>query len=69
MAGGAAQGQLGAEFWPMVPALSTSAPLDLRVNVLKDKRELVQKELAQAAIKTVAHRILPGACACRANPR
>ncbi len=46
--------QLGAEFWPMVQALSTSAPLDLRVNVLKEKRELVQKELAQAAIKTVA---------------
>jgi 16S rRNA (cytosine967-C5)-methyltransferase len=46
--------QLGAEFWPLVQALATSAPLDLRVNVLKEKRDLVQKELAQAAIKTIA---------------
>ena len=46
--------QLGAEFWPLVQALSTSAPLDLRVNILKEKREQVQKELAQAAIKTEA---------------
>ncbi|MCZ2406898.1 MAG: RsmB/NOP family class I SAM-dependent RNA methyltransferase, partial [Burkholderiales bacterium] len=46
--------QLGTEFWPLVQALSTSAPLDLRVNILKEKRELVQKELAQAAIKTEA---------------
>ena len=46
--------QLGDGFWPLVQALSSSAPLDLRVNVLKEKRPEVQKELAQAAIKSVA---------------
>ena len=46
--------QLGADFWPLVQALSRSAPLDLRVNVLKEKRPEIQKELAQAAIKSVA---------------
>lgn len=46
--------QLGGDFWPLVQALATSAPLDLRVNILKEKREQVQKELAQAAIKTEA---------------
>ena len=44
--------QLGDEFWPEVLALSRSAPLDLRVNVLKEKRQLVQEELTKAAIKT-----------------
>ena len=44
--------QLGSEFWPLVASLARSAPLDLRVNVLKEKRADVQKELAQAAIKT-----------------
>ena len=46
--------QLGTGFWPLVESLSHSAPLDLRVNVLKEKRADVQKELAQAAIKSVA---------------
>ena len=46
--------QLGDGFWPLVQALSHSAPLDLRVNVLKEKRPEVQKELAQAAIKSEA---------------
>ena len=46
--------QLGAGFWPLVESLSHSAPLDLRVNVLKEKRADVQKELGQAAIKSVA---------------
>ncbi len=42
--------QLGDGFWPLVQALSCSAPLDLRVNALKDKRPDVQRELAQAGI-------------------
>ena len=46
--------QLGAGFWPLVESLSQSAPLDLRVNALKEKRADVQKELAKAAIKSVA---------------
>ncbi|MGH6626434.1 MAG: RsmB/NOP family class I SAM-dependent RNA methyltransferase, partial [Burkholderiaceae bacterium] len=46
--------QLGEQFWPLVDSLNHSAGLDLRVNVLTDKRAEVQKELAQAAIKSVA---------------
>ncbi len=45
--------QLGDGFWPLVDSLSQSAPLDLRVNALTAKRAEVQKELAQAAIKSV----------------
>ncbi|MFN3440597.1 MAG: RsmB/NOP family class I SAM-dependent RNA methyltransferase [Acidovorax sp.] len=43
--------QLGTGFWPLVESLAQSAPLDLRVNALKDKRADVQKELAKAGIK------------------
>lgn len=46
--------QLGDEFWPLAESMAQNAPLDLRVNILKDKRADVQKELAQAAIKSVA---------------
>jgi 16S rRNA (cytosine967-C5)-methyltransferase len=46
--------QLGDDFWPLVESLNLPAGLDLRVNTLKDKRAEVQKELAKAAIKTVA---------------
>ena len=46
--------QLGDGFWALVDSLSQSAPLDLRVNVLKEKRADVQKELAREAIKSVA---------------
>ena len=46
--------QLGDGFWPLVASLSQSAPLDLRVNVLVAKRPEIEKELAQAAIQTVA---------------
>ena len=42
--------QLAGEFWPLVDALSQSAPLDLRVNTLHDKRADIQKELALAGI-------------------
>jgi len=38
------------EFWPLVQALSEAAPLDLRVNTLKARREDVQKALADAGI-------------------
>lgn len=44
--------QLGEDFWPLADSLLESAPLDLRVNVLKTKRPQAQKELAQAAIKS-----------------
>ena len=37
-------------FWPLVAALSASAPLDLRVNLLKAKRDDVKAQLAAAGI-------------------
>jgi 16S rRNA (cytosine967-C5)-methyltransferase len=46
--------QLGEDFWPLVESLNAPAGLDLRVNILKDKRADVQKELSKSAIKTVA---------------
>ena len=46
--------QLGDEFWPLAESTAQNAPRDLRVNVLKEKRADVQKELARAAIKSVA---------------
>ena len=45
--------QVGGGFWPLVESLAQSAPLDLRVNALKDKRADVQKELAKAGIQAL----------------
>jgi 16S rRNA (cytosine967-C5)-methyltransferase len=42
---------LGSEFWPLVDELARPAPLDLRVNVLKARREDVQRALAEAGIE------------------
>jgi 16S rRNA (cytosine967-C5)-methyltransferase len=51
---GALQQQLGeAEFWPLADALLQPAPLDLRVNILKAKREAVQRELHEAGIEAL----------------
>jgi 16S rRNA (cytosine967-C5)-methyltransferase len=47
---GALHESLGEEFWPLVEALNRPAPLDLRVNVLKAKREEAQAALAEAGI-------------------
>jgi 16S rRNA (cytosine967-C5)-methyltransferase len=47
----ALKAQLGDGFWPLVDSLSQSAPLDLRVNALTDKRPDVMKELALAGIR------------------
>lgn len=44
------QQELGDQFWPLVQALGQGAPLDLRVNALKAKREDVQRQLAAAGI-------------------
>ena len=46
------QQQLGDQFWPLVQALGQPAPLDLRVNTLKAKRDDVQRQLAAAGIHT-----------------
>ncbi len=50
---GALHKQLDAEsFWPLVRALEQPAPLDLRVNTFKGKREQVQRALADVGITT-----------------
>jgi 16S rRNA (cytosine967-C5)-methyltransferase len=41
---------LGDAFWPLVQALADPAPLDLRVNTMKAKREDVRSALAEAGI-------------------
>ena len=51
--------QLGDGFWPLVAALDEPAGLDVRVNVLTEKRSDVQKELAKAAIKSEATKYSP----------
>jgi 16S rRNA (cytosine967-C5)-methyltransferase len=47
---GALQTQLGEEFWPLVQAMDAAAPLDLRTNLLKTKRDEAAKALAAAGI-------------------
>jgi 16S rRNA (cytosine967-C5)-methyltransferase len=44
---------LGDEFWPLVEELNRAAPLDLRVNAMKGKREDVIQTLADAGITAV----------------
>ncbi|MDP1646811.1 MAG: RsmB/NOP family class I SAM-dependent RNA methyltransferase [Rubrivivax sp.] len=44
------QESLGEQFWPLVQALAEPAPLDLRVNVVKARREEVQRALTEAGI-------------------
>jgi 16S rRNA (cytosine967-C5)-methyltransferase len=44
--------QLGGEFWDFAEAVNQPAPLDLRVNVLTDKREDVRHELELAGIRS-----------------
>ncbi len=46
----ALQRELGDGFWPFVEAMSAGAPLDLRVNTFKAKREAVKAALAAAGI-------------------
>ncbi|HJV71164.1 RsmB/NOP family class I SAM-dependent RNA methyltransferase [Ideonella sp.] len=48
---GLLKNELGDDFWPLVNALDQPAPLDLRVNTLKAKREDVQAALAAAGIE------------------
>ena len=46
--------ELGDEFWDLVAAMEKSAPLDLRVNLLKAKREDVLEALAAAGHEAAA---------------
>jgi 16S rRNA (cytosine967-C5)-methyltransferase len=45
--------QLGDDFWPLVEAVNRPASLDLRVNVLKAKRDTAQAALQAAGIESV----------------
>jgi 16S rRNA (cytosine967-C5)-methyltransferase len=44
---------IGDDFWPLVNSLNESAPLDLRVNTFKAKRDEVQKALADGRIEAL----------------
>ncbi|MCB1998110.1 MAG: RsmB/NOP family class I SAM-dependent RNA methyltransferase [Burkholderiaceae bacterium] len=46
----ALQAALDREFWPLAAALDQPAPMDLRVNALKMKRDDAQRQLADAGI-------------------
>ena len=49
------QAQLGEDgFWALVASLDATAPLDLRVNSVKARREAVQATLAEAGIEAAA---------------
>jgi 16S rRNA (cytosine967-C5)-methyltransferase len=51
---GALHAELGEAFWPLVEAIDRPAPLDLRVNALKARRDEAQAALAAAGIEAVA---------------
>jgi 16S rRNA (cytosine967-C5)-methyltransferase len=47
----ALQRELGDDFWPFVESMGAGAPLDLRVNTFKAKRDEVKAALAQAGVE------------------
>jgi 16S rRNA (cytosine967-C5)-methyltransferase len=47
------------EFWALVDALARAAPLDLRVNTLKARRDAVQRELASLGVAATPTRWAP----------
>jgi 16S rRNA (cytosine967-C5)-methyltransferase len=49
----ALKAQLGDDFWPLIDTLSTPAPLDIRINSFKTKREAAQKDLSREGIKAL----------------
>jgi 16S rRNA (cytosine967-C5)-methyltransferase len=61
--------QLGEDgFWALVASLDRPAPLDLRVNALKAKREAVQAALAQAGIDAQATPFSPWGLRVQGKP-
>ena len=50
---GMLKNELGEDFWPLAEALDRTAPLDLRVNALRAKREDVRAALAAEGIDAV----------------
>ncbi len=65
---GSLQQQLGDDFWPLVQALSEPAPLDLRVNLIKAKREDVQAALTEAGIPSVPTPLSPWGLRVQGKP-
>jgi 16S rRNA (cytosine967-C5)-methyltransferase len=63
------QPELGDDFWPLVDALNQPAPLDLRVNVLKAKREAAQLELEAAGIEATPTRHSPWGLRLKGKPQ
>ena len=59
---------MGDEFWPLVASLNEPAPLDLRVNALKAKRDDVQAALAASNIEAQATRYSPWGLRMRGKP-
>jgi 16S rRNA (cytosine967-C5)-methyltransferase len=56
------------EFWQLVNSLDATAPLDLRVNALRAKREDIQAELASAGIDAQATPYSPWGLRVRGKP-
>jgi 16S rRNA (cytosine967-C5)-methyltransferase len=48
------QAEVGEDFWPLVESLAAPAPLDLRVNLLKTKRDDAQAALKEEGVETLA---------------
>jgi 16S rRNA (cytosine967-C5)-methyltransferase len=59
---------LGDEFWPLVEALNGAAPLDLRVNTFKAKRDEVQQLLTAAGFKSEATPFSPWGLRMQGKP-
>jgi 16S rRNA (cytosine967-C5)-methyltransferase len=51
---GALKAETGEDFWQLVASMDGTAPLDLRVNTLKTKREAAMQALADAGIEAFA---------------
>jgi 16S rRNA (cytosine967-C5)-methyltransferase len=62
------QDTLGDQFWPLVDALSAQAPLDLRVNTLKAKRDEVLKALEAAGCTVEATPFSPWGLRVQGKP-
>jgi len=65
---GALRKELGEGFWPLVASLDAVAPLDLRVNSLKAKREDVQAALKEAGIEAEATPFSPWGLRIHSKP-
>ncbi|NJM42946.1 MAG: RsmB/NOP family class I SAM-dependent RNA methyltransferase [Brachymonas sp.] len=60
--------QMGEQFWPLAQSLLESAPLDVRVNILKSNRTDAGKELAAHAIKSEATTFSPWGLRMQGKP-